>query len=83
MECQRGDIYFLPGKLNIITVLLQLLTLLIEGNAVKQECTNLVAGISGTKSDGAFSICVSGGYENDEDDGATLQAYTLVDLCAA
>ncbi|KAF8907030.1 PUA-like domain-containing protein [Gymnopilus junonius] len=28
-----------------------------------------VAGISGSSKDGAYSICVSGGYEDDEDNG--------------
>lgn len=44
----------------------------------RKECrragvhTPLVAGISGTKALGAFSICMSGGYEDDEDHDSTL-----------
>lgn len=34
--------------------------------------TATLAGISGSKNDGAFSIVVSGGYEDDKDDGETL-----------
>lgn len=35
--------------------------------------TATLAGISGSKNDGAFSIVVSGGYEDDKDDGETLE----------
>lgn len=35
----------------------------------------LVAGISGSATEGAQSICVSSAYEDDKDDGDTLCAY--------
>lgn len=44
----------------------------------RQECSNsgvhpgLLAGIYGSKELGAFSVVLSGGYEDDEDHGDTL-----------
>jgi len=41
---------------------------------IRKECaeagvhTQVNAGIAGTK-DGAYSICISGGYEDDKDNG--------------
>jgi len=35
----------------------------------------VVAGISGSAADGAYSICVSSSYEDDEDGGDTLYAH--------
>lgn len=32
----------------------------------------VVAGIAGSSSEGAFSVCVSGGYEDDVDEGDTF-----------
>lgn len=36
-----------------------------------------VAGIAGGKLDGAFSIALSGGYEDDEDSGYTLYVVVI------
>ncbi len=39
--------------------------------------TPSVAGISGTAKDGAFSVCLSGGYKDDEDHGEFLYGTLL------
>lgn len=39
-----------------------------------------VAGISGSATDGAYSICVSSAYEDDKDNGDTLYVHVALVL---
>ena len=43
--------------------------------AAKGVHKDVMAGISGSAADGAYSICISSAYADDEDGGDTLYAY--------